>query len=174
MSLNVGDLVYISGFTPNIIYDKDKPSYPIKEIKKEQVIKQIGYGTGNVGQFEEKTYLVDVSGEIQSFDEVKAVPKVQINGIDIEEFKIDGKTIKKIEDDQGNWSFVEGQGYKPEFEGRHKFTLDDGTVVYKNKEEMENFKISPVTSGGKRSKSRTRKNKSKKVRKSRRKTNRRR
>ncbi len=161
----VGNLVYIPPIVYNLIYDKNKPSYPIKEIQTTEEYVQQGYGSGNYAPETKYNFIVNINGEDKSFNHVKLLPNLQVNGINISEFKINDKTIDKIEIDEGNWNFVHGKGYIPEYPNRLKYTLSDNSIVY-----SDEYKITEVVSGGR---SRTKKNKKyKKSRKLRRKSNR--
>lgn len=168
LKFKVNDLVYISPFVYPIIYDINKPSYPITNIETEKVWEQQGYGTSNGNYVDKYEYSVDVDGETKQFTKVMALPNITIDGTNITDFKINGKTINKIEIDEGNWTFIEGKGYQPQYPNRHKYTLSDGSIV-----ENSDYKIlSKLSLGGKRR--RTRKNRKSKKSKKSRKSNRRR
>jgi hypothetical protein len=125
----VGDLVDVPPFMYlRFIYDKDKPSYPIKEILIENIIKNFGYGSGNYRNETEYKYLVDIDGEIKQFDIVKHLPNFQIDGISISDFQINGKNINKIEFVPGEWILINGE-HQPTYPNRHKYTLSDNSIV---------------------------------------------
>jgi len=167
-TFKIGDFVYIPPFDNNIVYDKNKPTYEIVDIIKEEVWEQQGYGNATYEPVVKYRYLVNVYGEIKEFNEVKGLPNLDINNININEFKIDDKTIHKIEKNEGKWEWREhGKSPSPEYPNRHKYTLSDGSIV-----ESSDYAIVNKL-GGKRMK--TRKNKkSKKTKKFLRKSKRRR
>jgi hypothetical protein len=165
--LKVGDFVYIPPFdNSHIVYDKDRPSYEIKEIKSRiGGVKSYHFVEDD---YEEKIYLLDINNEIKPFDFVKSIPNIKINSIDISNFKINGHNITKIETDMGEWNFVEGKGYQPTYPNRYKYTLSDNSIVLSDEYNITN----EVINGGRRTRRKTKKYK--KSKKLRRKSNRRR
>ncbi len=176
----VGDLVYIrqKPFNYTLVYDVTKPIYKITNL---QTTPEIHFSTVvNGNKFDENNkynYWVDITDginhEIKLYEEeyIVAVPK--INNEDVKNFLIDGKKIKIIETDEGEWTWKEGKGYNPQYPNRYKYTLSDGSII-KN----DIYTITNATSGGGGGKTRKNKRhkkpkKSRKLRKkNRRKTNR--
>ena len=108
--------------------------------------------------------LQDEDGNIKGEQNIEGVRKIKINGVDVENFTINGKEINKIKSDFGIWNFVPGKGYQPSNPNNYLFTLSDGVVVNNNEYTITD---EPMTLGGKSRKRRTRgsKRKHKKSRK---------
>ena len=91
--------------------------------------------------------------------------KIKIDNKDISEFKINEQTIKKIEfNEDAPVKETSGLGFVPKNPNEYKYTLEDGTIKING-----DHTITSVMVGGR---SKTRKNKYKKNRKSRTKSNR--
>ena len=173
-TFKIDDLVYIPPFNYSIVYDIDRPKYKIVAIES-YITAEAGIHPQDINYTTSYKYMVETTEGIKPFDEVRGVPNIQLTKtndsnfkVNIQDFKIDDKTIKKIEENHGDWVFVDKQGWRPPYPNRHKYTLSDNSVV-----ESEEYTITKVNvmPGGR---SRTIKNKYKKSRKLRRKTNRRR